>query len=167
MIVLRLLAVFIVTALLIGCDDVKAIKEDVRALKEDVKAVKADVELYKGLLLATATPEQCPYPGEHAAMICHYTLQIKGPYEPNKHKGYFLATVPQEIAKQGQADCEKLKGSKPEYAGMVCPDANMFPSREYVIYVEGDVKKDEIWHMVTNPITNHLIAKEKVQLPKA
>jgi hypothetical protein len=166
MIVLKLLSVLIFTALLSGCDDIKSMKEDIRALKEDVNAVKVDIRLYKGFLTATTTPEQCPHPGEHTTMICHYTLQIKGPYEANKQKGWFVATVPQQIVTTAKEDCEKVKGKNPDNANMVCPDHSTYPYREFVIYVEGGVKKDEIWHFVNEPITNHLIAKDKVQIPK-
>ena len=161
---LRFLSILLLTALLSGCDDIKALKEDIRALKEDADAVRVDLRLYKGFLMATAGFDECPRPGEHTTMICHHTLRIKGPYEVNKQKGWFVVTVPQEIAKEAKQDCEKLKDKNPDYATLPCLDTYQY--REFVVYVHGDVKKDEVWHMVTDPSTDHLIAKEKVELPK-
>ena len=38
MITLRLVSVFVFTALLAGCDQIKTIEQDVKALKADIKA---------------------------------------------------------------------------------------------------------------------------------
>jgi hypothetical protein len=149
-------------ALLSACDQVTAIKDDVKAMKEDINALKADIRNYRNYLAGSPGNEECPAPSEHSAMICQYVLEIKGPYQPSKHKGWFSATVPEQVVRQAKDDCEKVKSTSPDYANLGCPDPKMYPYREYVIYVDGDVKKDEIWHFENDPITNHLIPKERI-----
>jgi hypothetical protein len=162
MLLSRLLSLLMFTGFLWGCDAINAIQDDIKAVKEDVKALKTDVKNYRNYVLGSLGNEECPAPSEHSAMICNYVLQIKGPYQPSKHKGWFSATVPEQVVRQAKDDCEKVKSTSADYANLGCPDPKMYPYRQYIIYVDGDVKEGEIWHFENNPITNHLIPKERI-----
>src|SRR5437867_3305934 len=72
MIVLRLLAVLIFSALLTGCDvgeDVKALKGEISALKDDITALKTRIQYY-------FPKPPCNPPGKHSIDSCFYRLKI-------------------------------------------------------------------------------------------
>jgi hypothetical protein len=153
MIVLRLLAVFIFTGLLTGCDpDVKTIKDDIASLKIDTKALR-------GLLSTLPTPVQCPAPGAHTTMICHYTLQIEGPH--GDHKGWFVATIPKEVVEKAKTDCENMKIKKPDMANHLCVDPKTYAYRKYAIQVDGTVPDKASNEFVNDPVTDHLMIFKK------
>ena len=70
MITLRLVSVFVFTALLAGCDQIKTIEQDVKALKADIKALRV-------YLMSQPGPQECHPPGMHEySTSCYYKLEI-------------------------------------------------------------------------------------------
>jgi len=159
MIVLRLLAVFIVTALLTGCDDINTIKIDADALREDIKALKTDIKLLRGFLMQFPTPTECPAPGVPTTKICKYKLQVKR--QIDGHKNYWAVTIPSEVVTKGKTDCDKVTKSHEDLKNYPCVDPANYKYWEYAVYIEGDVKVNDIKMFVNDPITNHLkVVKE-------
>lgn len=124
----------------------------------DIKVLKADIKSLRGLLSALPTTMQCPLPGEHTTRICHYTLQIQGPLE--NQKGWFLATIPQEVVQTAKTDCDNVKASNPDMMNHMCVDPTMYNYTEYAVYVEGTVPDKGPHEFVNDPVTNHLIFKK-------
>ncbi len=108
MIVLRLLAVFIVAALLSGCDpelknDVKALKADIEEFKKDVKDLKENgipalAFMFQQLQKAQA---RCKPPGQKTASDCWYKLQIIKAMGDSQYQG----KVPDDVVTKQNQDC--------------------------------------------------------------
>jgi hypothetical protein len=122
-----------------------------------VDKVQTDIKALRGFLSSLSTPMQCPPPGEHTTMICHYRLQIKEPH--GDHKGWFVATIPQEVVKKANADCETMKANpkKPDMKNHLCIDPATYTYRQYAIQIDGTVPDKEPHDFVYDPVTNRLV----------
>jgi hypothetical protein len=152
MIVLRLLTVFIFTALLTGC-----------VVKDDIESLKTDVKSLRGILSALPTRMQCPEPGEHTTKICHYILEIVGPL--NGHEDWYVTKIPQDVVQEAEADCMESKKTNPDMANHICIDPNRYQHWEYGVHVKGKVEKGNTYQFVNDPAEVHDMIVEKI-IPK-
>lgn len=145
MIVLRLLAVFIFSALLSGCEKVA----------EDIKEVKAHIiDLKIDLLGKLYEPQSCPGPGATQPELktppsqdgkCHYELTIT---DPGDGKGLVTGKV-------GRSTIEKHYKNIPGFD----PDKYLATSFEYhfpVVQGTPTLKKDAVYKFVGVPGTANL-----------
>jgi hypothetical protein len=103
MIMLRLLAVFIVPALLTGCvtvKDIDEIKAEIRDLKTE-KEVRSDLKEY---LYAKFSSEwqPCQPPGIEQNIECHYSLTIT-----KIHDGMASGQIPEQVIQFHYDNCVK------------------------------------------------------------
>lgn len=172
MIVLRLIAVFIVTVLLTGCT-IKDLKADIKDLKADVKAAKADVKTLKAYLTAFPPPNACKPPGTPQAMICPYKLEIKR----DKQLGLFTGHVAKSVVDNGKNACEEIRGAikKENPEVQECLDPKDYAYIEYALKITdtpSDLNgiappgmKDGTYEFVNIPYSEHLLKlKEEFKL---
>ena len=156
MIVLRLVVVFIFTALLAGC-----------GLLDDIKALKTDIRAMRIYLMALPAPEQCRGPGVYeSTQSCYYKLLITE--DKDKGTGLFKGRIAPEVYEENVKDCEKAKGDlRPEYQDLPydCRIPKEFPGKdiEYGFQVDGNPKliKGETYPFMSVPGSNYLKKLEK------
>jgi hypothetical protein len=148
---------------------------EIKAVKADVMAVKHNIKLLRVFLMGSKTPVECPEPGMPTTKLCHYTLQINGPYESTdnvKGKGWFSGMVPKWVVEQGYKDCMTFRDSHEDYTGLTCPDPKGYTYRTYVFPLDAKgggnlkVKEGQTWLLVNDPVTNHLVALKQIQPPQ-
>jgi len=101
MIVLRLLAIFIFSALLTGCPVTEKIEKEVEALK-------ADIAQFKKIVWAIAHHTQpCKPPGQHSEIECHYKLKISKVLEQGKAASKYQGNVPDSVVLEANDRCRK------------------------------------------------------------
>jgi hypothetical protein len=119
MIVLRVLTVFIFTAMLTGC------------------ALPGNISLLKGFLKEFPPPNQCGPPGYSQAIICNYRLVVTPMKDPDMFSGH----VAPDLVDQGEAACEQLKPELRKYPGLEdfeCAGAKNYKYVEYGFTILGD-----------------------------
>lgn len=138
MIVLRLLAVLIATALLTGCmiDD----------LKTDVKAAKLDTQALKSYMRGFPEPDECRPPGEDdSSKTCYYELLITD--DTQSGQSVYSGKINPDVFPKMAKECVKSRNSlRPKYQNLEypCPgdsdDPNYtYPDQDLVFtfYVDG------------------------------
>jgi hypothetical protein len=144
------LAVVIILCLILGIMFYWASRLD-----DHVDKAKSDIRNLRALLSSVPKPAACPPPGEHTNKVCGYHLQIKKPL--NNHKGWYLASIPDEVIKQAKTDCEEAKKRNPEMGDHTCVNPDFYPHTDYAIQVDGTVSDNQVYDFVNDPVTDHLM----------
>jgi len=131
MIVFRLLAVFIFTALLTGCGLFGNVAHQIQA---DVREI----------LRGNPPSGDCLNPGAIQSMYCNYRLVCK-----NISGDLFQCYVDPLLVKKGEEDCKKIFENKmyDDDPGMIlkdfkCPKAEYYNHRLYEVEVVGRIKPE-------------------------
>jgi len=134
MIVLRLLAVFIFTAVLTGC-----------SLSEDVQKLRGDIRLLKNYLAQFTPPNQCGPPGTSQAIICNYRLVVT-PMKDMKENDMFSGYVAPDSVRQGEATCKEHESERqqaPELEDIKCAGTTNYEYVEYGFTILGEKPEND------------------------
>jgi hypothetical protein len=156
MIVLRLLSVFIFSALLTGCAMLDEIRRDFSA-----------ATIYLSGLYA---PQECHLPGQHVSShACLYKLEIINIEDASK--GRYVARIAQDVFLESIKQCKNtMETIQEEYKNLRrrCPespeDPLYYPNRlfQYTVHVDVDPKhpqdivKDGIYWFLSVAGSNHI-----------
>ena len=163
MVTLRVLTIFIFTAMLTGC-----MIED---LKTDVKALKYDTKAFKAYLRAIPPPSECQPPGTAQARICYYKLKV---VSFDKDRGLFKGYVSPSVVKAGEESCTKsmqeIKDAGfPEVQDYTCRKAKHYMYSWYGFKIDGAIPDLNSEHGFINiPHTEYLrLGKPEEALAKS